>query len=167
MLLLLNAIVASLDGIIIGISLKLANAKLTIKNSTILFINNYLIYSAIIFLYCFFNFKFMTPTIATLLYLFLAWHIFKENNDNNNYDYNLSFKQLFLLSLTHSLDGGIISLNFVYDYSLFIIITTFSTFAIVFLCLGYIFAKSLKQIKKSNLISALLFVLLAILNLIL
>lgn len=166
MLLLLNAIVASLDGFIIGISLKLAKTKLTIINNIILFLTNLIIYAGIILLYVFLHFKFMTPFITTILYLYLAWNAY-NNKENNNFNTFLTIKQTVLIATTHSLDGSIISLNFVYNYNIILIISLFSFLAIFFLLLGYYFANLFKNIKHTNLINFMLFILLAILNLIL
>lgn len=164
MFILLNALVSSLDGLIIGISLKLSNTKLTLKNYLILFITNTLIYSTITTLYYAFYLKFMTTTITTILYLLLAINAYKENRDDE-YSKILSIKQTILLAIVHSLDGSIISLNFVYNYNIIFIILLFSISAILLLILGYLFAKIFKKIKKGNYISAFLFILLAILNL--
>lgn len=164
MFILLNALVSSLDGLIIGISLKLSNTKLTFKNYLILFITNTLIYSTIITLYYAFHFKFMTTTITTILYLLLAINAYKENH-NEEYSKILSIKQTIILAIVHSLDGSVVSLNFVYDYNIIFIILLFSISAILLLILGYLFAKNFKKIKKGNYISTFLFILLAILNL--
>lgn len=166
MFILLNAIVASLDGLIIGISLKLSNTKLTFKNNIILLITNIFIYSTFITLYYLFQFKFMTTSITTILYLLLAWSAYKKDEDEV-FDQSLTFKKTIIIALAHSLDGSIVSLNFVYSYNLLFIILLFSIASIMLLLVGYYFANIFKNIKKSNYISAVLFILLAILNLVL
>ena len=164
MFLILNAIVASLDGLIIGIGLKLSKVKLTLKNNIIFLLTNFFIYSIVILFYYTFHFKFMTTTITTLLYLLLAWNAYKSN-EKEKYEQKLTFRKNILLAITHSLDGSIISLNFVYNYNLNLIILSFSLCSLLLLLTGYYFATILKNIKNSNLISAILFIILAILNL--
>ena len=69
-----------------------------------------------------------------------------------------------MLIFTHSLDGTLVSLSFVYDYSSLFLILLFSFMSILILLCGYYFG-SLFSIKKRNrYIGALLFILLAILN---
>ncbi len=164
MFIFLNALVASLDGLIIGIGLKLAKTKLTMMNKLIIFLTNIFIYSIIIFLYYSLKIKFMTMVITTLLYLFLAWNAYHTKEDEE-YEKSLSIKKTIFIAATHSLDGSIVSLNFVYNYNILFIILLFSFFSILLLICGYMFAKLLSNIKKSNLINALLFLALAIINL--
>lgn len=164
MFIILNAIIASLDGLIIGISLHLSKTKITLKNNIIFLITNFLIYTLVNYLYIFFHFTFMTKTITTFLYLFLAWNAYKTNDEEEICIHDLTFKKNILLAFTHSLDGSIISLNFINQYNLILIIGLFSFSSLLLLLIGYYFANILKNIKKSNLISALLFILLAILN---
>lgn len=164
MFIFLNAIVASLDGLIIGIGLKLAKTKLTMKNKLLLLFINFIIYTTIITIYYVFQFQFMTTGITTILYLILAWNAYKSNEEEK-YDQSLTMKKTILLAISHSLDGSIVSLNFVYNYNILFIIFLFSLASILLLLAGYYFANLFKNIKKSNYISALLFILLAILNL--
>lgn len=166
MFLILNAIIASLDGLIIGISLKLSKIKLTIKNNLIFLLTNIFIYTLITLLYYNFEFKFMTTGVTTILYLILAWNAFKSNEEEITKN-NLSILNTIAIGFSHSIDGSIVSLNFVYTYNLLYIITLFSFISLITLLIGYYFANNFKRFKKSNTISALLFILLAFLNLVL
>lgn len=162
MFLILNSIVASLDGLIIGVGLRLSHVSLSKKNIFILFWGSILIYSLFLFFYSVFHFSFMTKFISTCLYLFLAWRSFKE--EHKVYDKNLSFFECVLLTLTHSLDGTLISLNFVYVYTIPLIVCIFSLSSILVLLFGYYGTCLFKNIKNSHFISAILFLLLAIIN---
>ncbi len=162
MFIILNSVIASLDGLIIGISLKLKKIKLETKNTLIFFIGNIIIYSIFISLYYFFDLKFMTKNITTILYLILAINTIKSKESNN---FNcLTIKNTIFLTLAHSLDGTIVSLSFIYNYNNIFIILLFSISSTIILILGYYFAKIFKHIKKEELISGLLFIILAILN---
>lgn len=163
MFLILNSIAASLDGLIIGIGLKLAKVKISKTNTFIILIINILIYTFFIIIYKYFNLSFMTKTISTLLYLLLAWHSLKEEKEND-YQKKLTISECIILATTHSLDGTIISLNFVYNYPSTYIIFIFSFMSIFILLIGYYFANIFENTKKSNCLSCLLFILLAILN---
>ncbi len=81
MFLFFNALVASMDGLIIGINLKLSKIKLSKLNGFIMFITNCLIYTFVLLLYKYFHFTFMTKNISTILYLLLAYMAFKENEN--------------------------------------------------------------------------------------
>lgn len=166
MFLILNAIIASLDGLIIGISLKISKIKLTIKNNLIFLLTNIFIYTLITLLYYNFEFKFMTTGVTTILYLILAWNAFKSNEEEITKN-NLSILNTIAIGISHSIDGSIVSLNFVYTYNLLCIINLFSFISLITLLIGYYFANIFKKLKKSNTISALLFILLAFLNLVL
>jgi len=163
MLLILNALVASLDGIIIGISLKISKTKLSYKNNLLFLFTNLFIYTLIIILYYYFKFTFMTTGVTTILYLILAWNAYKSN-ENKTFEKNLPFLNTITLAFTHSLDGSIVSLNFVYIYNIIYIIYLFTFISLIMLFVGYYFANIFKNIKKSNTICALLFILLAFLN---
>ena len=163
MFLFLNSIVASLDGLIIGISLQLAKVKITKTNVLTIAIGNILIYTFFLTLYYYFQFTFMTKTLATILYLFLAWRSYKEQ-EHKNYKEKLSFIETILLTLSHSLDGTLISLNFVYAEPIIKIVISFSLTSLLILLIGYYFTKIFKNVKKSNYISAALFLLLALIN---
>ncbi len=164
MFILLNALVASLDGLIIGIGLKLSKTKLTFTNKLIILLTNVFIYTIIITLYYSLKVKFMTTGITTLFYLFLAWNAYKAQEEDV-FEQKLSIKKTIFIAAAHSLDGSIVSLNFVYNYNFLFIITLFSLASILLLLCGYSFANLLSNIKKSNLINAFLFLALAIINL--
>lgn len=164
MFLLLNSIVASFDGFIIGIGLRLSHIKLTKTNIGTIFIGNFLIYFCFLFLYKHFEFTFMTKTITTCLYLILAFRSLQEEKTFELKEKTLGFMSCLLLTLTHSLDGTIVSLNFVYNYPLIYIALLFSVMSITILLIGYFFAKHFK-INKGSYISALLFFTLGIINL--
>ena len=106
----------------------------------------------------------MTTTITTILYLLLAINAYKENH-NEEYSNTLSLKQTIVLAIVHSLDGSIVSLNFVYIYNILFIVLLFSISAILLIVIGFSFAQNFNKIKKGNYISASLFILLAIINL--
>ncbi len=164
MFLLLNSIVASLDGLIIGIGLQLSKVKLSKTNILTIFLGNSLIYTFFLTIYYYFQFTFMTKTISTLLYLFLAYRSLKEKEEQRKYKKTLHFLECVLLTLSHSLDGTIISFNFVYTEPILKIVSYFSLASILILLIGYYFASIFKNNKKSNYISAILFLLLAIIN---
>lgn len=165
MMLLISSFVASLDGFIIGIGLKGNRIQLKWKEFIILFVENIFLYSFLLFLYSFFHFQFITPFISTLLYLVLAFFSFRnKEEDIPIVSKNLNVFSCFFLTLTHSLDGVLVSLGFVYEYPLFVIIILFSFMAIFLIGLGYFFAKSFPMSKKSNYISTVLFLFLAIWN---
>ncbi len=163
MFLFLNALVASLDGFIIGIGIRLAKVKISVYNILYFLIENILIYSLFLYLYIFFHITFVNKIIATLLYLILAFRSLKI--EEVNYKNKLSIFEWTLLAFSHSLDGILVSLNFVYTTSLFKIVSIFSIFAVTILLLGYYFANFFKKQKKGNKMSFVLFILLAILNL--
>ncbi len=162
MFLLLNAFIASLDGFIIGSILRFSNIKLSKTNFLAIFLGNAIIYTIALFIYIKFNMTFMTKTISTLLYLFLAFHSLKE--EESTYKGKLTLKDYFLLTLSHSLDGTLVSLNFAYSYNRYYIVFIFSTFAVLLLLLGYSFLKKIKNSNKNKYISFSLFLLLAIIN---
>ncbi len=162
MFLLLNAFIASLDGFIIGSILRFSNIKLSKTNFLAIFLGNTLVYTFSLFIYLKFNMTFMTKTISTLLYLFLAFHSLKE--EEKNYEGELKLKDYFLLTLSHSLDGTLVSLNFAYSYNIYYSVFIFSTFAILLLYIGYTFFKRIKNSNKNKYISFSLFLLLAIIN---
>lgn len=163
MFLFLNSLIASLDGLVIGIGLHLSKVKISKTNILIISLGNILIYTFFLTLYYYFHLTFMTKTITTFLYLFLAWKALKEEKQKN-YKEKLSLGECILLTFTHCLDGTLISLNFVYTEPIIKIVLYFSLSSILILLIGYYFAKILKDIKKSNRISAILFFLLAIIN---
>lgn len=163
MFLLLNAFIASIDGFIIGSSLRFSHIKLTKSNIIAFFFGNVLIYFFSLFLYYYFHLTFMTKNISTILYLLLAFHSLKEE-ETPEFSKKLTKVNFLLLILTHSLDGTIVSLNFVYNYSLYWITFIFSFFSIFLLLAGYYSSKKIKEIKNSHYLSFFLFLLLAILN---
>lgn len=160
----LNAIVASLDGLIIGIGLRFSNIELSKKNIFIIFIENILIYTFFLFLYKYFHFTFMTKNITTLLYLFLAWNSFHNEDSIEIKEQKLNFITCSFITLTHSLDGTIVSLSFAYNYALLYICCIFSILSVLILLIGYYFAKQFKNCKKGNYLSTILFVILALIN---
>ncbi len=164
MFLLLNAIVASLDGLIIGISLRLSNIKITKSNISTIFIGNLLIYFFFLFLYKHFQLTFMTKNITTILYLILGIHSIYDKDSYHPKEKKLHFINCLFITLSHSLDGTIISLSFVYNYKLIHIALIFSFMSLIILLIGYYFAKFFKTNKESY-ISALLFFTLGIINL--
>lgn len=164
MFLFINSIVASLDGLIIGIGLRLSNQKLSKKNFFTILIGNILIYTFFLFFYKYFKCTFMTKNVTTILYLLLAWSAFHSNDSFSFHDKSLSFLNCLLLTVTHSLDGTLISLHFVYTYKLFLISFLFGCMSLLILLIGYYFAKPLQFNKKSKYISTFLFFLLAFIN---
>lgn len=163
MFILLNAIIASLDGLIMGIGLKLKNIKLNFKHIFIILFINIFIYGLFINIYYYFHLSFMNKNIVTCLYLFLAFNLITTKNNDKDFK-TLTVKNTCLLALTHSLDGSIISLGFVYKYPNMLIVFIFSLFSISILLLGFYFANIFKNIKNKEFISSSLFILLAILN---
>jgi len=165
MMLVFSSFVASIDGFLIGISLKFMKQNLTIRNLSILFLCNLVLYSLLLSLYSFFQFSFVTKFMATIFYLIFAFLAFREKPEEEiSFTHDLSFVSCIFLTLTHSIDGAFVSLSFVYEYPLWMIIILFSFMAVLLMFLGYFFASQVKHIKKSNYVSGLLFFLLAIFN---
>ena len=73
MFVLLSSFVASLDGFIIGLSLKLSGVKISKQNMVTFLFGNLFIYSFAILAYTFFHFQFITNFVSTILYLILAY----------------------------------------------------------------------------------------------
>lgn len=164
MFLLLNAIAASLDGLIIGIGLKLSHIKLTKTNKFIIFIGNFLVYLLFLTLYHYFKFTFMTKGVTTILYFFLAFQSYRNQESFQTNEKTLNFISCLLLTLTHSLDGTIISLRFVYEFNILYICFIFSSMSLFILLIGYYFAILFKNQKNENYLRTLLFLLLAFIN---
>ncbi len=164
MFLFLNAIAASLDGLIIGIGLRLAHIKFLRRHMFIMWLGNFLIYALFLSLYYFFKLAFMTKTITTILYLVFAIHAWHSEESFVVKEKTLGLISCLLLTLTHSLDGTIVSLNFVYQYKIVHICCVFSSMSLLILLVGYYFAKLFKSKKKESYISASLFLLLALIN---
>ncbi len=165
MMLLISSFVASLDGFIIGIGLKGNRIQLTYKEFFILFFENIILYSILLFLYSFLQFQFITNFISTLFYLILAFLSFRNKEEETTiFSKKLNLLSCFFLTLSHSMDGVLVSLGFVYEYPLGIIVFLFSFMAVLLIVLGYFFANTFSMPKKSNYISAFLFLLLAIWN---
>lgn len=164
MFLFLNSIAASLDGLIIGIGLRLSHIKLSKINMLTIWLGNFLIYALFLFLYYYFKLTFMTKTITTILYLFLAYHAWQNKETFHMKERTLSLLSCLILTLTHSLDGTIVSLSFVYQYHILHICCIFSGMSLLILLIGYYFAKIFKEQKKENYISTFLFLLLAFIN---
>lgn len=162
MFLLFNAIVASMDGFVMGMGLRLARVKITKGNMIVFLLGNVIIYTFFLFLYRYLQLRIITKFGTTILYLVLSWYAFK--NKEESYPKSLEFKELMLLLLTHSIDGTAISLGFVYSYRLEAIVVSFSLLSVAVLILGYYSVNVFQGFKKTNYISSLLFVLLAIWN---
>ncbi len=166
MLLLLSSFVASLDGLVLGFGLKSLKIKLSFSNIITLFFSNFFIYFIVLFLYTFFQLQFVTKPVSTFFYLLLALFAWKNKDDvdGENVSIELGFFPCIMLSFTHSLDGTLISLGFVYQYSFLLIAILFSFMAVLLFVFGYLLAHKMEFIKKSNHFSGLLFLFLAILN---
>lgn len=164
MLLFLNALAASIDGFIIGMTLKIQNVQLKNKNIITMFIGNLLIYAFVLNFYQFFHFSFINKYLGTILFLVLAYLSFHEKEEEKHWEKVLSLKECILLTLTHSIDGALISLNLIYDYPIILNVCIFSSMSIFLIILGFTFAKLFKDIKKKNYASSCLFLLLAFLN---
>lgn len=164
MFLFFNAIVASLDGVIIGTCLKLMNVYLSRKNIFYIFLTNLIIYTIFLNIYYYLNLTFMTKNVVSILYLCFAFFSFFNKEEIDIKQKKLNLLSCILLSLTHSLDGVSISLSFVYKVNIIYIIVVFSIFSIILLLIGYYFANIFKKNKKADIINALLFLFLFISN---
>lgn len=164
MFLFFNAIVASLDGIVIGSIIRLQNRILTKKNILTIFITNLFLYFIFLKLYTYFNFTFMNKIVTSLLYLFFAINNLNEKEELKIKEKKLNIISCILIALTHSLDGISISLSFTNNYSLNLINIIFSTNSLILLLIGYYFATFFNKYKYSSYISAILFFLLFIFN---
>lgn len=166
MFVIFSALVASLDGFIIGLGLRLANISFSKQNILFFFLGNIIIYSCAIFFYSFFQFQFVTNFVSTILYLILAYLSFRDNEEIQTFEENkkLSFGKLLLVIITHCMDGTLVSLSFVYEYPAIFLVLLFSIMSISILLIGYYFGNLFKIEKKNRYIGAFLFLLLAILN---
>lgn len=166
MFLLINSLVASLDGLLMGFSLKILKVKLSWKNILIFSFGNLFSYTLVLSFYSYFQLQFMSRIVTTIMYLFLAFLTWKSKEDTQEEltMRSLSFFPCLFLALTHSLDGALVSLSFVYDYSLLIIICCFTIMAVGLFLLGYFCSFPFHYKKKSNIICATLFLLLALFN---
>ncbi|MCI8394408.1 MAG: hypothetical protein HFH86_02885 [Bacilli bacterium] len=162
----LSALGASLDGFIIGLSLKLSHQNFSKKNMVTFLIGNFILYFLALFLYSAFHFHFVNRFLSTVLYLLLAYLTWRDQGEDikERFSQSLSFSKCLLLVFTHCIDGTLVSLSFVYEYSIPFLVILFSMMSFFILLIGYYFAHLFKNPKKSNLFGALLFVLLAILN---
>lgn len=168
MFVLFSALVASLDGFVIGLSLRLSNVSFSKRDILIFLLGNIVIYSLAILAYTFFQFQFVTTYVSTFLYFLLAYLSFQDSEELASYDEHkfLSLGKLFLLICTHSLDGTLVSLSFAYEYSIFFLVALFSIMSISILLFGYYFGYLFHLKKRNRYIGSFLFLLLAFLNLI-
>ncbi len=165
MMLIFSAFVASLDGLLIGLSLRLSHQKLTYFNIFILFSGNIFLYSTLLSIYFLFHFQFVTKFISTIFYIFLAYNSFSQKNKETLPETTcLNFSSCLFLTLVHSIDGALVSLGFVYEYPIFLIIFLFSFMAVLLMVIGNYGGSFFQNIKKSNYYGAFLFLLLAIFN---
>lgn len=163
MALLLSSFASSIDGFVIGMSFRLQNVNLKKRNLFFIFLTNVFVCSFFILCYQHFHFTFLTKEIITLSYFFFALRSLKSD-DTNQYQKQLNFWECIIFAITYSLDGAMISLAFINIYPIWMIVLTFSMMSILFLLFGYLFSSVFKSFKKSNYFSALLFLILALLN---
>lgn len=161
MLLLFSAISSSIDSLIIGINMKLAKTKIKKKDFIVIFSLTFLILLIYHFLFSLFHINLGNKWISVLIYIILGiialFH--KEEKEVKHLSSNLKAKELFLLVLSHCTDGFIISITFLNQYSFPFLCFIFAFSGILFTFIGY---KLARDFKNSNLISAIIFFLLAI-----
>lgn len=162
MILFLSSLVASLDGFLIGFNLKISQVKMKRKDFCFFFCGNLILYSIVLYSYAFFQFTFFTSFVSACFYVILAYlSLFDHEEKFSIAQKHLTILTLFLLILSHSIDGTLISLGFVYEYSIWLLVFLFSFMSVFILFLGYSIGMLFPEIKYSNYVCALLFLLLA------
>lgn len=164
MFLLFSAISASLDSLIIGINFKLNNIKIKKRHFfwifSLTFITLFLLHSILYLFSISFTYPWLTPVIYIFFGILALFH--KETSTSKTQPI-LSKKEICLLVLSHTSDGFVLSLTFLTQYSYPFLCFVFAFVGILFTIIGY---NITKKFKNSELISAILFFLLAIWSLI-
>lgn len=149
-MLLLLILISGIDNFIIGSSLK--NQKISVKILMQCFLYTFLLFLFFLLFYHLFSLKIENKLTKTILYLYLA--ITTKNEP-------LLKKKLFIICLTNSLDGILLSLLFT-NYPIVLISFLFSFTSILMLYIGNKAFKN-KKVKKN--IGRILYLFLAFISL--
>ena len=151
-MLIISAIITSMDSFLIGFSLKKDNyIPIYLK----IWFLSYIILSILLILFSLFRINIYHPFIKFTIFTLLGIFCLKKQDKTNSKD--ITEKRLFMLLLANSIDGFIIAATFLEKYSLLVICLLFSSISTLFLYLGY----KLEYQKKNTYISALIYFLLA------
>ena len=151
-MLIISAIITSMDSFLIGFSLKKEDY---IPNYLKIWFLSYIILSILLILFTFFKINIYHPLIKFTIFTLLGISCLKKQDETISKD--ITEKRLFMLLLANSIDGFIIAATFLEKYSLLVICLLFSSISTLFLYLGY----KLEYQKKNTYISALIYFLLA------
>ena len=151
-MLIISAIITSMDSFLIGFSLKKDNY---IPNYLKIWFISYIILSILLILFYLFRINIYHPFIKFTIFTLLGISCLKKQDETISKD--ITEKRLFMLLLANSIDGFIIAATFLKKYSLLVICLLFSSISTLFLYLGY----KLEYQKKNTYISALIYFLLA------
>ena len=151
-MLIISAIITSMDSFLIGFSLKKDNY---IPNYLKIWFLSYIILSILLILFSLFRINIYHPFIKFTIFTLLGISCLKKQDETISKD--ITEKRLFMLLLANSIDGFIIAATFLEKYSLLVICLLFSSISTLFLYLGY----KLEYKKKNTFISALIYFLLA------
>jgi len=160
-MLFISAIAASMDSFVIGISLKLNKMKLHLLEILEMSLGSFI---TILFFHILLNtFHIQIHHKFTKFILFILLGILSLKKEKKKIPYQaLNQKDIFLIILSNSIDGFLISLTFINQYSYIFLSFIYSFSGIFLLILGNSFSIN---IKKSDLISTTLFFLLALISL--
>ena len=151
-MLIISAIITSMDSFLIGFSLKKDDY---IPNYLKIWFISYIILSILLILFSLFRINIYHPFIKFTIFTLLGISCLKKQDETISKD--ITEKRLFMLLLANSIDGFIIAATFLEKYSLLVIRLLFSSISTLFLYLGY----KLEYKKKNTYISALIYLLLA------
>ena len=151
-MLIVSAIITSMDSFLIGFSLKKDEY---IPNYLKIWFISYIILSILLILFYLFRINIYHPFIKFTIFTLLGISCLKKQDETISKD--ITEKRLFMLLLANSIDGFIIAATFLEKYSLLVICLLFSSISTLFLYLGY----KLEYQKKNTYISALIYFLLA------
>ena len=151
-MLIISAIITSMDSFLIGFSLKKDDY---IPNYLKIWFISYIILSILLILFSLFRINIYHPFIKFTIFTLLGISCLKKQDETISKD--ITEKRLFMLLLANSIDGFIIAATFLEKYSLLVICLLFSSISTLFLYLGY----KLEYQKKNTYISALIYFLLA------
>lgn len=153
------AILTSIDCLIIGLSLKIEQKKLSMDKLLCLPLFLFILYDAFLFLFSKITWPFHDLKIQFHLFLLLAILDYKENN---NIYQNISLRKLFLLFFTNSLDGLLVASTFLGQKHPSYLSFIFTSITFLFFMMGF---KTPLKLKKKKYTISILFLLLAFLSL--
>ena len=131
-MLIISAIITSMDSFLIGFSLKKGDY---IPNYLKIWFLSYIILSILLILFSLFRINIYHPFIKFTIFTLLGISCLKKQDETISKD--ITEKRLFMLLLANSIDGFIIAATFLEKYSLLVICLLFSSISTLFLYLGY------------------------------